>query len=78
MISLFWFFTIISFAGFYARVARANFSFFPTLLSVFGLPSFAALLRESAKAHEQGIVTWRGREYHTDGSPTSSAASNSR
>jgi glycosyltransferase involved in cell wall biosynthesis len=76
MISLFWFFTLAGFAGFYIRVARAGFSFLPTLLSVFGLPSFAALLRQSAQAHEQGIVTWRGREYHTDAAQTRSAASN--
>ena len=74
MICLYWFFTLIGFAGFYARVARANFGFLPTVLSVFGLRSFAALLRESAEAYEQGIVTWRGREYRTDGAAAHSDA----
>jgi glycosyltransferase involved in cell wall biosynthesis len=76
MISLFWFFTLIGFAGFYVRVARAGFGFVPTLLSVLGLRSFAALLRQSAKAYEEGIVIWRGREYHTGGARIRSAASN--
>ncbi len=32
-------FTLSNFAPFYARVARAHFPFWPSLLSVFGLPS---------------------------------------
>jgi glycosyltransferase involved in cell wall biosynthesis len=73
-----WLFTLFNFAAFYARVARAHFPFAPSLFSIFGLPSFAALLRGSAKAHEQGIVTWRGRIYRTTGAETSSIASNSK
>jgi hypothetical protein len=65
MIVLFWFFTVIGFANFYARIARAHFPFFSSLLSFFGLPSFASLLRQSAAAHEKGTVNWRGRAYPT-------------
>jgi glycosyltransferase involved in cell wall biosynthesis len=73
-----WLFTLFNFAIFYLRVARAHFPFGPTLLSVFGLPSFAALLRRSAKAHEEGTVTWRGRTYSTAGAEKGSVASNSK
>ena len=73
-----WLFTIFNFGMFYARVASAHFAFGPSLLSIFGLPSFAALLRQSAKAHEEGSVTWRGRTYQTTGAQTHSAASNSK
>jgi len=62
---LLWLLSLSRYALFYARVSRAHFPFWPTLLSVFGLPWFAALLRRSARAHEQGSVTWRGRGYAT-------------
>ena len=79
MIVLYWFFTLIGFANFYARIARAHFPFFSSLLSVFGLPSFASLLRQSATAHEKGIVTWRGRAYPAAGAEVRrSVASNSK
>ncbi len=73
-----WLFTLFNFAVFYARVASAHFPFWPTALSIFGLPSFAALLRGSAKAHEEGSVTWRGRSYRTSGAETRRVASNSK
>ena len=73
-----WLFTLSNFAVFYARIARAHFPVGSTLLSLFGLPSFAALLRQSAKAHEDGTVTWRGRDYNTADTETPSAASNSK
>jgi glycosyltransferase involved in cell wall biosynthesis len=73
-----WFYTLSNFAVFYVRVSRAHFGFWLTLLSVFGLPLFASLLRESAEAHEKGTVIWRGREYHTAGAEASSVASNSK
>lgn len=73
-----WLFTLFNFAVFYVRVAAAHFSLGPTLLAIFGLPGFAALLRRSAKAHEQGTVTWRGRTYHTAGAESRSVASNSK
>jgi glycosyltransferase involved in cell wall biosynthesis len=73
-----WLLALSNFALFYARIARAHFRFVPTLLSIFGLPLFAALLRQSAKAHEAGTVTWRGRAYNTAGVPKRSTASNSK
>lgn len=62
---LLWLLALSNFAVFYARVARAHFPYWPSLLSLFGLPGFAALLRRSADAHEQGSVSWRGRAYGT-------------
>jgi glycosyltransferase involved in cell wall biosynthesis len=76
MISLFWFITLTNAAVFYTRVAHAHFPFVPTLLSIFGLRPFANLLRASAKAHEEGSVTWRGRAYNTVGAAAHPAASN--
>ncbi len=73
-----WLFTLFNFATFYSRVARSHFPFWPSLLSVFGLPSFAALLRRSAKAHEEGTVSWRGRIYRTAGAETRPVSSNSK
>jgi glycosyltransferase involved in cell wall biosynthesis len=73
-----WLFTLSNFAVFYARVARSHFPFWPSLLSIFGLPWFAALLRQSAKAHEEGTVTWRGRAYSTAGAEGGATASNSK
>jgi len=73
-----WLLTLFNFATFYARVSHAHFPFGHSLLSLFGLPSFAALLRRSAKAHEEGTVTWRGRTYRTAGAETRSVASNSK
>jgi glycosyltransferase involved in cell wall biosynthesis len=78
VITLFWFITFANLAVFYIRVARAHFPFLPTLLSLFGLRSFAALLRESANAHEEGTVTWRGRSYNTVGVDKRATASNSK
>jgi hypothetical protein len=75
---LLWLFTLFNLAIFYSRAARAHFPFVPTLLSIFGLPLFSALLRRSAKAHEEGSVTWRGRTYRTAGAESHSLASNSK
>jgi hypothetical protein len=73
-----WLFTLSNFAVFYARVARAHFPYWPSLLSIFGLPWFAALLRQSARAHEEGSVSWRGRAYSTAGAGVCPAASNTK
>jgi glycosyltransferase involved in cell wall biosynthesis len=73
-----WLFTLSNFAVFYARVVRAHFPFWPSLLSFFGLPWFAALLRQSARAHEEGSVNWRGRDYSTAGAGSCVAASNKK
>ncbi len=77
MIGFFWFFTLLNLASFYTRVARAHFPAGITLLSIAGLPLFAGLLRESAKVHEQGTVTWRGRAYNTTGAEVRAIGSNS-
>jgi glycosyltransferase involved in cell wall biosynthesis len=71
-----WLYTFSNFAIFYLRVSRAHFPFVPTLLSIFGLPFFASLLLRSAKAHEEGTVSWRGRAYHTAGAEAPAKASN--
>jgi glycosyltransferase involved in cell wall biosynthesis len=73
-----WLLTLSNFAVFYARVARAHLTYWPSLLSIFGLPWFAALLRRSAKAHEEGSVSWRGRAYSSDGAAGCLTASNSK
>ncbi len=73
-----WLLTLSNFALFYARVARAHLPYWPSLLSIFGLPWFAALLRLSAKAHEEGSVNWRGRAYSTHGAAGCPTASNSK
>jgi glycosyltransferase involved in cell wall biosynthesis len=77
-VAFMWLFTLSNLAVFYTRVARAHFPIGPTLLSLFGLRSFSALLRESAQAHEDGTVTWRGRAYNTAGAAQHSIASNSK
>ncbi|MGC2209911.1 MAG: glycosyltransferase [Candidatus Korobacteraceae bacterium] len=73
-----WLLTLSNFALFYARVARAHLPYWPSLLSIFGLPWFAALLRHSAKAHAEGTVSWRGRAYSTDGAAGCLTASNGK
>jgi glycosyltransferase involved in cell wall biosynthesis len=75
---LLWLFTLSNFAVFYARVARAHSPYWPSLLSIFGLPFFATLLRQSARAHEEGSVNWRGRAYSTAGAGDRPAASNTK
>jgi glycosyltransferase involved in cell wall biosynthesis len=65
-----WLLTLGNYALFYSRILRAHFPYWPTLLSFFGLPSFAGLLRRSAMAHEQGSVSWRGRVYGTSLQPS--------
>jgi glycosyltransferase involved in cell wall biosynthesis len=71
-----WLYTLSNFAVFYTRVSRAHFGLWPTVLSVFGLPLFASLLRESADAHEKGTINWRGRVYRTAEAEQAVAASN--
>lgn len=78
VIAILFLFGVSNFALFYLRIARAHFPFIPSLLSIFGLPFFASLLRDSALAHEQGTVTWRGRDYSPPGVSRSSTASNSK
>jgi glycosyltransferase involved in cell wall biosynthesis len=73
-----WLLLLSNFGLFYARVARAHLPYWPSLLSIFGLPWFASLLRRSAKAHEEGSVNWRGRAYSTDGAARGVTASNTK
>ncbi len=71
-----WLYAFTNFALFYLRISRAHFGVLQTLLSPLGLPLFASLLITSAKAHEQGRVEWRGRDYATgeaDGDDASKA-----
>jgi glycosyltransferase involved in cell wall biosynthesis len=52
--------------GFYARVAKSNFSWESCALAIFGLPLFCLLLVRSWFAHAVwGQVGWKGREYST-------------
>lgn len=51
----------------FLRIRRANFSFGNTILSAaIGPPVLAYLLLRSKRAHEQGHVPWKGREYGSD------------
>jgi glycosyltransferase involved in cell wall biosynthesis len=46
------------------RISRANFPLQMTLLgALFGMPMFAYLLLRSKRAHANGSVTWKGRNY---------------
>jgi len=75
LIAIYWLFTLVGFAGFYARISRAHFPFVPSLLSFFGLPLFASLLRESDAVWKKGTVTWRGRSYSRAGAESTGAES---
>ena len=46
-----------------ARIRRAHFSWDANLLALAGLPLFSYLLMRSKKAHANGNVPWKGREY---------------
>jgi cellulose synthase/poly-beta-1,6-N-acetylglucosamine synthase-like glycosyltransferase len=48
---------------FLMRIRRAHFSWDANLLALFGLPLFSYLLLRSERAHNQGSVSWKGREY---------------
>ena len=45
------------------RIRRAHFFWDANLLAIFGLPLFSYLLLRSARAHANGNVAWKGREY---------------
>jgi glycosyltransferase involved in cell wall biosynthesis len=76
LLAVYWFFTLIGFAMFYGRIARAHFRFAPSLFSIFGLPLFARLLRESVAAYAKGTILWRGRSYSGNRVVSRSLASN--
>ncbi len=48
---------------FLKRIHRAHFGFSSEMLSIFGLPMFAWLLRRSVRSYARGEVTWKGRSY---------------
>ena len=53
----------VVYAFFLMRIRRARFSWDANLLALFGLPLFSYLLLRSERAHNQGNVSWKGREY---------------
>jgi glycosyltransferase involved in cell wall biosynthesis len=58
---------VIVYAIFLARIRRAHFSWEANLLALLGLPLFSYLLLLSARAHANGSVPWKGREYSEEG-----------
>ena len=53
----------VAWGNFLLRTRRAHFDVLSTALAVCGLPLFAGLLLRSAKAHRDGRVEWKGRNY---------------
>jgi hypothetical protein len=53
----------VAWGNFLLRTRRAHFDPLSTALAVCGLPLFAGLLLRSAKAHRDGRVEWKGRNY---------------
>jgi len=48
---------------FLSRIRRAHFRWDANILALFGLPLFSYLLLRSLRAHANGSVSWKGREY---------------
>jgi glycosyltransferase involved in cell wall biosynthesis len=55
--------TAMAWGNFLLRVRKAHFDGLSTALSFCGLPLFAALLLRSERAHRDGRVLWKGRNY---------------
>lgn len=55
--------TIILGNIFFRRIRRAHFSWSANLLAILGLPLFSYLLLRSRAFHQNGKVTWKGRQY---------------
>jgi glycosyltransferase involved in cell wall biosynthesis len=53
---------------FFRRVRKAHFSWYSSVLAIFGLPAFAYLLWRSRLFHKRGNVAWKGRIYRSLGS----------
>jgi hypothetical protein len=53
----------VTWGNFLRRTRKAHFDALSTALAVCGLPLFASLLLRSAKAHREGRVEWKGRDY---------------
>ena len=59
----------------YRRVNAAHFEAANNLLAMlFGLPTFAYLLRRSTKAYQNGQVSWKGRKYDVSSSSESKSS----
>jgi glycosyltransferase involved in cell wall biosynthesis len=58
---------VILCALFLARIRRAHFHWNANLLALLGLPLFAYLLLRSKRAHANGSICWKGREYSEKG-----------
>ena len=48
---------------FLKRIRRAQFGVVSEVVSIFGLPMFAWLLRRSVNSYARGAITWKGRSY---------------
>jgi glycosyltransferase involved in cell wall biosynthesis len=59
---------------FLKRIRRAHFPWDANALSLLGLPVFSYLLLRSRIFHNDGRVTWKGRQYGTDKAPGASDA----
>lgn len=70
------FFAATLWIEFLVRVSKSHSSAGATLLSVFGLPLYAALLLRSAAAVQQGRILWKGRQYASSGTAERSGQSN--
>jgi hypothetical protein len=53
----------ILYALFLTRIRRAHFAWDANAVALFGLPLFSYLLLRSKRAHKQGTVSWKGRNY---------------
>src|SRR6266700_2086701 len=62
--------TIILSGWFAMRIRKAHFSLLASLSAMIGLPVFAYLLLRSARLREKSGVAWKGRNYSTSQSVT--------
>jgi glycosyltransferase involved in cell wall biosynthesis len=58
----------ILYAMFLKRILEAHFSWDANILALLGLPLFSYLLLRSKAAYATGRVSWKGRDYGSDGS----------
>jgi glycosyltransferase involved in cell wall biosynthesis len=64
---------VILYAVFLTRIRRAHFSWNANLLALFGLPLFSYLLIRSKLLYNRGAVSWKGRQYPGNRTPTDPA-----
>ena len=65
-----WLLTIILSGWLWMRIRKAHFSVLASLSAMIGLPVFAYLLFRSARLREKSGVAWKGRNYSTSHSVT--------